>query len=113
MPYGAEPQRRIVRNDGLGQIGQLNRDAAVLRDPEARQRRREAIDLILQLPVGEAAVQEHDGGRVGIPCRRALEELGQCQVFKLRAARNAWIVMLKPGPIIHECVRTYAARRAP
>ena len=98
---GTEPQGRVIGDDRLGQVRQLNGDPLIFRDAERGQRGSQAIHLLLELAVREPAVQEHDGDRVGMGGRRALEELRQRQVFERRLAGNAGIVVLEPGPIMH------------
>ena len=87
-----ERKRGVVGDHRLRYVGQLNRHTGVPGHAEAGQRGREAVDVLLELAVGEPGTEKNDGG--GVPVLRcgALQKLRQRERFEVERRRHALVV---------------------
>src|SRR6266496_29793 len=75
----------------LAQLG-VTRDSRVARDAELRQGGRESVDVVLELPIGEAAIEVDDGRRVTVIRCGALQELRDRQRLEVERRRHPRLV---------------------
>jgi hypothetical protein len=94
-------ERGVVGDDRLRQVGQLDGDARALHDAESRQRRGQAVHLVLQLAVRHPAVDEPERRGVAAVRGGAVERLGERALDEREGDGDALIVEGVPDALFH------------